>query len=171
MKIFVMICCTLILSGCQYSPGRLHAEVGKGDEGFITSLDDKQILIKDTYYKVKDDTILQDETGRHLEWGDLEIGMKVKPWFAGRVSDTFPAKANARYIRVLTDSEAKAEQEMVTAAIRHVTESPSQRFMVLELQHLPDDHVYTLEMMSRSNLDSSFMVILDDQSAEVLYQR
>ncbi|MGE7759357.1 hypothetical protein [Peribacillus sp. NPDC097895] len=169
INLFIYILVSFILGGCQSSDWNMHEAVDKGEDGFITDLDDKKILIKGTYYKVTNHTYIQDQHGKDLDYSDLEIGMKVKPWHHGEVMESFPGKAEAVLILVLTDEKSLAEQRAVTAAIEHVSKAESQRFMVLEVVHLPSEHVYNIEMMNRSNLDSSFMVTVEDLTDEILY--
>lgn len=169
-NLYIYFILFIILGGCQpFSEEKTDETIDKGEEGFITDLDDKRILIKGTYYKVKNHTYIQDEYGKNLRYSDLVIGMKVKPWHRGEVEESFPSKAEAELIRVLTDEKSLEEQKAVTAALKHVTKAVSQRFMVLEIIHFPAEHVYNIEMMNRSNLDSSFIVTVDDSTEEILY--
>ncbi|CAH0224080.1 MULTISPECIES: DUF3221 domain-containing protein [Bacillaceae] len=169
VNLYISIFVAFILGSCQSPDWNRDDAVGKGEEGFITDLDDKRILIKRTYYKVTTDTSIQDQHGNALDYSDLEIGMKVKPWHRGGVKKSFPGKAEAELILVLTDVKSLAEQRAVTAALNHVSKAESQRFMVLEVVHLPSEHVYNIEMMNRSNLDASFMVTVEDLTDEILY--
>ena len=79
---------------------------------------------------------IQDLDGNQLSHTDLKIGMKVKPWYVGGMEESFPSKAKAKLLIVLTDNESFAEQKAVTSAIEFVSESPIQRFMVLDLTHI-----------------------------------
>lgn len=158
----------ILLSGCQASENQKEPIV-KGETGFITDLDDKQILIKSTYYKLTDEMRIQDLDGNQLSYTDLKIGMKVKPWYEGGMEESFPSKAKAKLLIVLTDSESVAEQNAVMIAIETVTEAAIQRFMVLDLTHVARENVYKIEMMNRSNLDTSFTVIVDDRTYKVVY--
>lgn len=158
-----------ILSGCQGS-GNQKEQIAKGDTGFITDLEDHQILIKSTYFKITDTTRIQDLDGNQLTYADVKVGMKVKPWYEGDIKESFPSKAQAKLLIVLTDSETVAEQKAVASAIKHVTVAASQRFMVLHLTHVEQENVYKIEMMNRSNLDTSFTVLVDDQTDKVLDQ-
>ncbi|MGE7601339.1 DUF3221 domain-containing protein [Peribacillus sp. NPDC097675] len=167
---FICLCLFIILGGCHsFSDEKSQKTIGKGEEGFITDLDDKRILIKDTYYKVNNHTDIQDEEGNKLSYSDLMIGMKVKPWYQGEIENSFPSKAEAELIRVIQDEQSIEEQKAVTAALKHVTQAVSQRFMVLKIIHFPAEHVYNIEMMNRSNLDSSFTVTVEDSTEEILY--
>lgn len=169
-KPLIYLCFFIILGSCQsFSEEKTHQTIDKGEEGFITDLDDKRILIKDTYYKVNHHTYIQDESEEKLNYSDLVIGMKVTPWHRGDVEESFPAKAEAELIRVMKDEQSLEEQKAVTATLKHVTKAVSQRFMVLEIIHFPAEHVYNIEMMNRSNLDSSFTVTVDDSTEEILY--
>ncbi|PEJ31082.1 hypothetical protein CN689_17465 [Peribacillus butanolivorans] len=170
LNLFVYTLVAFILGSCQSSSEKNTQEaIDKGEEGFITDLDDNRILIKGTYYKVTNRTYIQDQHGKDLSYSDLVIGMKVKPWHRGGIKKTYPAKAEAESIRVLTDEKSLAEQKAVTAAIEHMSKAESQRFIVLEVMHLPSEHVYNIEMMNRSNLDSSFIVTVEDFTDEILY--
>ena len=169
-KPFICLGLFIFLGSCQsFSEEENDRAIDKGEEGFITDLDDKRILIKDTYYKVNNRTYIQDESGEKLNYSDLVIGMKVKPWYRGEMEESFPSKADAELIRVLYDEQSQEEQKAVTAALKHMTKAVSQRFMVLEIIHFPAEHVYNIEMMNRSNLDSSFTVTVDDSNEEILY--
>ena len=112
---------------------------------------------------------IQDLDGNQLMYTDLKIGMKVKPWYEGGMEESFPSKAKAVLLIVLTDRESVAEQNAVTATIKTVTEAAIQRFMVLNFTHVSRENVYMIEMMNRSNLDTSFTVIVDDRTNKVMY--
>ncbi|UYY97210.1 YobA family protein [Peribacillus frigoritolerans] len=169
VNLYIYLFVAFILGSCQFPGLNMDESIDKGEEGFITDLDDKRILIKGTYYKVTNDTYIQDQHGNDLDYAELEIGMKVKPWHRGGVKKSFPGKAEAELILVLTDENSLAEQRAVIAALDHVSKAESQRFMVLEVVHLPSEHVYNIEMMNRSNLDSSFTVTVEDVTDEILY--
>lgn len=169
-KKWISIVCILVflLLGCQRLENQKEPII-KGDTGFITDLNDKQVLIKNTYYKFTDEMRIQDLDGNQLSYTDLKVGMKVKPWYVGGMEESFPSKTKAKLLIVLTDNESFAEQKAVTSAIDTVTESPIQRFMVLDLTHIASENVYKIEMMNRSNMDTSFTVIVDDRTYQVLY--
>jgi len=93
----------------------------------------------------------------------------VKPWYIGEIKESFPAKTKAKFLLVLTDAQSIAEQEAVKKAIDHVTEAASQRFMVLQVLYEAKEKVYNIEMMNRSNTDTSFTVMVDERKNEVLY--
>lgn len=168
-QIFIVCILVLLLSGCQSFENQKEPIV-KGDTGFITDLDDKHILIKSTYYKLTDEVRIQDLDGNQLSFKDLKIGMKVKPWYEGSIQESFPSKAKAKLLIVLKDSESMAEQKAVMATIEYLTMAASQRFMVLDWKHVTMENVYNLKMMNRSNLDTSFTVIVDDRTNKVVYQ-
>lgn len=167
--LFVLGILVLLLSGCQNSDVQKE-KVSKGNTGFITNLDNQQILIKSTYYKITKSTRIQDLEGNHLSYADLKVGMKAKPWFEGAREESFPSKARAKFILVLKDKKSVAEQAAITSAIDHVTEAASQRFMVLDWSHVENENVYNIKMMNCSNLDTSFNVIVDDSTYKVVYQ-
>lgn len=167
---WISIFCILMIfiSGCQRFESQKEPIV-KGDTGFITDLDHRQILIKSTYYQITDKMRIQDLNGNQLSVSDLKVGMKVKPWYEGSLVDSFPSKAKASLLIVLTDPESMAEQNAVTAAIKAVTVSDIQRFMVLNLNHIARENVYKIEIMNRSNLDTSNIVIVDDRNYNVVF--
>ncbi|USK58703.1 DUF3221 domain-containing protein [Peribacillus asahii] len=169
-KLINLLCLFLMIGlvGCHPSDTQKE-RIEKGDTGFITDLDDKRVLIKSTYYKMTKETLIQDLQGRELSYEDLEIGMKVKPWYIGEIKESFPAKTKAKFLLVLTDAQSIAEQEAVKKAINHVTEAASQRFMVLYVLYEAKEKVYNIEMMNRSNTDTSFTVMVDERKNEVLY--
>ncbi|WP_285766305.1 DUF3221 domain-containing protein [Peribacillus sp. SI8-4] len=169
VNLFMYLLVVCILGSCQTSDWNKRENIAKGEEGFITDLDDKRILVKGTYYKVTADTYIQDQQGKHLDFSELEVGMKVKPWHRGGVTKSFPGKAKAELLLVLTDEQSLAEQRAVSSALEYVSEAESQRFIVLGITHLPSEHVYTIEMMNRSNMDSSFVVTVEDITDEILY--
>lgn len=42
--------------------------------------------------------------------------------------------------------------------------------MVLKLTHIPEEDIYDIELMKRSNLDESFTVMVDGETKEILDQ-
>lgn len=165
--------CLLLLSGCQPFTSEQSAEaIGKGEDGFITNIDPeaKTLLINSTYYKITDQAQIKDLNGEILDWTDVQIGMKVKTWYTGELNKAFPNKGQAKLVLVLTDDSSLREREAVTSAIDYVKKSESQQFMVLKLTHIPEEDIYDIELMKRSNLDESFTVMVDGETKEILDQ-
>jgi hypothetical protein len=161
----------VLLIGCSPGYGKDKESVKIGEAGFITDLaDGKKVLIKDTYYRILDKTSIKNSNGNTLGYKNLKIGMKAKVWYEGDIEETLPGRANARLIMIQTDKQSLKEQEVVTSAISSVQKGQSQRFFVRKVTYLGDEDVYQLEMMSRSNPDSSFTVTVDAVSHEILYQ-
>lgn len=175
MKAKVIIFLNLLifagLTGCSPDLGTNNEEISTGETGFITDLaNDKEVLIKNTYYTISENTSIKDSNGDKLKVKDLQIGMKAKVWYAGGIEESFPGRASARLIMIQKDSESLKEEKVVKAAISYVQEGESQRFFVRKITYLADEGAYQLEMMSRSNLDSSFSVTVDEYSYKIIYQ-
>jgi len=162
----------LLLSGCQPFTSEQAEAIGKGEDGFITNIDQEAntLLINSTFYKITDQAQIKDLNGELLDWTDLHIGMKVKTWYSGELTKAFPSKGQARLVLVLTDEASLLEREAVTSAINYVKKSESQQFMVLKLTHIPEEDIYDIELMKRSNLDESFTVMVDGETKEILDQ-
>ncbi|RFU65622.1 DUF3221 domain-containing protein [Peribacillus glennii] len=170
-KMLLHISMLVALAGCGPGHGTNMEEITKGETGYITDLaDGKEVLIKNTYYTVSENTSIKDSNGDKLKMKDVMIGMKAKVWYAGEMEESLPGRAIARLIIIQIDEESLKEQKVVTSAISNVQKGDSQRFFVRKLTYLAAERVYQLEMMSRSNLDSSFTVTVDEISFNVLYE-
>ena len=170
MKKLCMLLVCALLAGCGLREEPL--EIGGGEPGFVAGVADKggSVLIGSTYYKITKRSRIQDMRGRVLDADDLEAGMKVRAWYRGDVSKSFPAKTEARLIQVLTDEESKRESAAAAAAIDYVRKNESQLFMVLQCSYIIGADVYDLEIMNRSNLDDSFNIMVDGESHDILDQ-
>ncbi|MFD0048494.1 hypothetical protein ACFVHQ_03985 [Actinomycetes bacterium NPDC127524] len=170
-KICLIVLGCFFLFGCSQLQTQTES-VKKGEMGFITDLQDKKrVLIKNTYYTVSDSTYLKDTSGRKLDVNDLKIGMKVKPWYTGSIkhSHSPPASTEAKLLLVQNDEESLREQQAVLSAIKKLKKGKSERFLVRDFSHIPEDKVYIIEMMRRSNLDTSFTVTVNAADFEVLF--
>ncbi|PLT34791.1 DUF3221 domain-containing protein [Bacillus sp. V5-8f] len=171
MLLLTIFSVAFALAGCDPGHGTNNEEINKGETGYITDVADaKEVLIKTTYYKVSENTSIKDSNGEKLKISDLKIGMKAKVWYAGEMEESLPGHANARLIIIQKDDESLQEQNVVSSVISNIQEGENQRFFVWKLTYLADERAYQLEMMSRSNLDSSFTVTVDETSYKVLYK-
>jgi hypothetical protein len=169
LPLFLLI--SSLLAGCESGPGSETGEVANGEPGFITDVNDKdEVLIKDAYYSVTKDTDIQSSSGKKLDLQSLKIGMKTKVWFIGDITETMPSHARAKLILIQEDEKSLKERNAVIAAINAIKKASSQRFLVLDLTHIADEAIYRIEMMNRSNLDTSFTLSIDENTYKVLYQ-
>lgn len=158
-----------ILYGCT-SIEKNQERISKGDTGYITELSGKQVLIKGTYYKITKDTKIQDLDGNAISYDELQFGMKIKPWYIGEMQESFPSKAEAKLLLIMSDQAGLAEQEAIITAVDFLKVSDLERFIVLDLQYNDKEDVYRIEMMKRSNLDTSFTVTVHKRTGEVMYE-
>ncbi|WP_158553613.1 DUF3221 domain-containing protein [Peribacillus saganii] len=148
----------------------MPADIGKGAAGFLTEIKGNRVLIGETIYSLTEQTKIQTENGKKWNVKDLKIGLKIKPWYAGGVKESYPMQADARFLMILTDEASSKETEIVRKAIKGVQKSENERFIIRNIEHLAGQNVYRLEMMSRSVLDTSFTITIDEETYEVFYQ-
>lgn len=113
---FLLLCLVGLffsLTGCS------TAELTKAKMGYITDLDDRRILVNDTYFSADEKTEVVSEAGKELKFADLEIGMKVEPWFDGAIRESFPAQADVNKIVVLEKEDGDRVQEAVQAVVQY----------------------------------------------------
>ncbi|PLS15355.1 hypothetical protein CVD28_23820 [Bacillus sp. M6-12] len=167
--LFPLILCAVLL-GCSKDASEGPRDIGKGAAGFLTDIKGNRLLIGETIYSVTEQTRIQTDAGKKMHLEDLKMGIKIKPWHAGRVKESYPMQAEARLLMVLTDETGSREAEIVRKAIKAVQKSENERFIIRNVEHLADQSVYKLEMMSRSVLDTSFMITVEEGTYEVFYQ-
>ncbi|MEH6942508.1 hypothetical protein [Bacillus sp. JJ722] len=144
------------------------SSVNGGTEGYITQfVKDDLVLIGDTIYNINSDTQLQTSDGESLKKSDLKIGMKVQPFYKETLEETFPAKGDAKLLRVLTDEESLKESVMMINVLHQLKHNEDEHFIITNVVHA--EGVYEMDVMRRSNVDIGFTITVDDESYEILY--
>lgn len=95
------------------------AELMKAKAGYITDISDKRILVNDTYFSAAKNVEVVSDSGKQMEFNDLQIGVKVEPWFDGGIRESFPAQADVKKIVIMTDKKGTRIQEAVKAIVVH----------------------------------------------------
>lgn len=106
----------LALAGCS-SFGQ--ADLTKAKTGYITDIDDQRILVNDTYFTASSNVKVVSDTGKRMNFSDLDIGVQVEPWFDGAIRESFPAQADVKKIVVIVDKDDKQVQDAVKAIVEY----------------------------------------------------
>ncbi|NMD70233.1 DUF3221 domain-containing protein [Bacillus sp. DNRA2] len=108
----------LVFSGCN---GVGHSNLSKGEAGYITHISENSILVNDIVFSAKNDVEVVSAKGKKRSFADLEIGMKVEPWFDGTVRESFPAQADVNRIVVLSEKGQERIQKAVQSIVEYAT--------------------------------------------------
>lgn len=159
-----MLTLLLFLYGCEEDPAVQH-----GEAGFITQFVSKdEVLIGDVIYNMTTETKISTSSGESLEKGDLQIGMKIQPYYIGSsMKETFPAKAEARLFRVLTDDASMKQSVMIINVLQQLKRGEDEHFIVTKVERQGD--FYRMNVMKRSNVDIGSVITVDAESYEILF--
>jgi Protein of unknown function (DUF3221) len=158
------------LVGCQ-NMGNQNRSYGPTIEGFVTDVvNGNQILIGDTVFRITDETILTDTKNKKRSLDGIQLGMKVKAYPKGPITESFPSNATAGKIIILTDQKSLKESEMMEDVLDQLSHTVEDRFIVTNVNWHEGERVYVMTVMSRSNLDSSYKVTVSEVNHEILYQ-
>lgn len=126
MKFFPFIL-FLLLAGCgqTYEEGALSPPV----TDFII-LDDKGFMFDSCKYSISEQTVIIDDTGKALEFSDLQSGMKAEVQSSGPVLESYPCQTGAGRVKVLTDEQSLQEQEAVSAIAKYLSQEFDPIFLV-----------------------------------------
>lgn len=105
----------LVISGCS---GIGQSDLVKAEAGYITHVSENSVLVNDIVFSADSDVEVVSDDGEEMKFSDLEIGMKVEPWFNGPIRESFPAQADVKKLVVLSDKD----QERVQKAVKGVVE-------------------------------------------------
>ncbi|WP_042346176.1 hypothetical protein [Bacillus massiliigorillae] len=157
-----LVVIVILLIGCE------NKSVHGGTEGFITQfVSDDKVLIGDTIYEINRDTQIQTTDGDALKKNDLKIGMKVQPFYKDTLKETFPARGDAKLLRVSVDDESQKESVMMINVLHQLKHNEDEHFIITNVVH--EDGVYEMDVMRRSNVDIGFTITVHDQTYEILY--
>ena len=160
-----MLIILLFLFGCEEEQ---EQAVQHGEAGFITQFVSKdEVLIGDVIYNIKTDTIISTNSGESLDDKDLQIGMKIQPYYIGSMQDTFPAKAEARLLRVLADDVSMEESVMIINVLQQLRRGEDEHFIVTKVER--QENAYRMNVMKRSNVDIGFVITVDAENYEILF--
>ncbi len=146
--LFVLLCLGSILVGCN---GMVDGGLIKAKVGYITGINDKSILVNNTYFSADKNIEVVSDTGAKLEFTDLEIGVKVEPWFAGAVRESFPAQADAKKIVVLTDKESEKTKPAVKALVAYAEVNYGKTVVFQEIQETKEYFQVTIAGITLEN--------------------
>lgn len=150
--LFVLLCLISILTGCN---APVDDGLSKAKAGYITGIYDKSILVNDTYFSTDKNLEVVSDAGAKLKFADLEIGVKVEPWFTGGVRESFPAQADAKKIVVLTDKESEKIQPAVKAVVEYAEVNYGKTVVFQEIQETKEYFQVTIAGITIENPNPS----------------
>lgn len=160
LYLFIIV---FILLGCEEKQDIHH-----GEAGFITQFVGKdQVLIGDVIYSITSDTKISAASGESLNQDELQLGMKIQPYYIGAMEESFPAKAKAKLLRVLTDDTSMKESVMIINVLQQLKRSEDEHFIVTNVERA--DQTYIMNVMKRSNVDIGFTLTVDAETFEILF--
>ena len=158
-----MLIILLFLFGCEEEQAVQH-----GEPGFITQFVSKdEILIGDVIYSINTDTEISTTSGESLDDKELQIGMKIQPYYIGSMQETFPAKAETRLLRVLVDDVSMEESVMIINVLQQLRRGEDEHFIVTKVER--QENAYRMNVMKRSNVDIGFVITVDAENYEILF--
>lgn len=107
----------LFFSGCGVGRSNLI----KAESGYITHISENAVLVNDIVFSADSDVEVISAKGEKLSFADLEIGMKIEPWFDGTVRESFPAQADVKKIVALNEKDQERIQKAVQAIVEYAT--------------------------------------------------
>lgn len=154
----------IVLVGCENKP------VHQGKIGFITQImSNESLLIGDTIYKINKDTQIKTSDGETLKEKDLKIGMKIQPFYEGEMKESFPARTEAKLLRILIDDQSSKESVMIINVIHQLRHNEDEHFIITNVVHNDSEDAYVMHVMRRSNLDIGFTITVDDDTYKIKY--
>lgn len=145
---FVFVGLFFGLVGCSTES---RPELTKTKAGYITDLTDSSILVNDIVFFVDQNIEVVSNEGKQIEFSDLEIGMKVEPWFAGPIRESYPAQADAKKIIVLKDKDGERMQEAVKAVVNFAATHYGKTVIFQETKLSKEDFLVTIAGMTIEN--------------------
>lgn len=169
MRVFfpILLLSMFLLAGCEE-----EALIEIGTTGFITQIVDRdEVLIGDVIYRISDETQISNSSGKVLRKSDLQIGMKIQPYYIGNLSDTFPSRCDAKLLRVLKDEQSLDESKMMKSVIYDLRRNEDEHFIITNVIHKLAENVYEMDVMRRSNVDLGFSITVNEGTYEILYKK
>ncbi|WP_203339870.1 DUF3221 domain-containing protein [Planococcus beijingensis] len=90
------------------------------EEGFITQINETDILINSIYFSIPEDVKVQFSDGAEAteaEVRDIRTGMKVSLDYQGPLEESFPMQGEAETVTILTDEDSTKQSEALEAFI------------------------------------------------------
>ncbi|MBD8015639.1 DUF3221 domain-containing protein [Planococcus wigleyi] len=90
------------------------------EEGFITQINETDILINSIYFSIPEDVKVQFSDGAEAteaEVRDIRTGMKVSLDYQGPLEESFPMQGEAETVTILTDEDSAKQSEALEAFI------------------------------------------------------
>lgn len=102
--------------------------------GFVTKITGNKLLISDTRFSV-DGAVFQTDQGKKLTLQDIKLGMKVKAVIEGPILESYPSKAKAASVTVLTDEKSQAESKAVKLVVKKLNDEALVVNNVITMDH------------------------------------
>ena len=90
------------------------------EEGFITQINETDILINSIYFSIPEDVKVQFSDGAEVteaEVRDIRTGMKVSLDYQGPLEESFPMQGEAETVTILKDEDSAKQSEALEAFI------------------------------------------------------
>lgn len=145
---FVFVGLFFSLVGCSTES---QPELTKAKAGYITDLTDSSILVNDIVFFVDQNIEVVSNEGKQMKFSNLEIGMKVEPWFTGPIRESYPAQANAKKIIVQKDKDGERMQEAVQAIVDYAATHYGKTVIFQETKLSKEDFRVTIAGMTIEN--------------------
>ncbi|WP_019242135.1 MULTISPECIES: hypothetical protein [Bacillus] len=166
MRVLLAVCMiiSILLGGCD------QESVHPGKVGFITQFESNdKVLIGDVLYHITRDTKIRTSDGDKLHKKDLKIGMKIQPFFEGGLAETYPGRANAKLLRILTDENSKQEAVMMINVIDQLRRNEDEHFLITNIKHVEEENKYIMDVKRRSNVDMGFTITVDEDTYKIQF--
>ncbi|MGN1400000.1 MAG: hypothetical protein ACI4XL_00690 [Bacillus sp. (in: firmicutes)] len=165
-KLFCLLLFTIVLAGCD------DFSITKGTEGFVTQIiSERQMLIGNEICILSSSSMIQDTAGNPIKRSELDIGMKAQAFFESGVTEgQVLTEGHVHLLLVFEDDESLRESEMIRAVLTQLKKTESQNFIITNVEKDTVGGVYTMDVMSRSNLDIGYTITVDAYTYKILHR-
>jgi hypothetical protein len=112
---------------------------------FITFKGEKSILVGEYSFTLVEDSNLQDDQGKKIQFSNLVVGQKVRANISGPIRESYPAQADLKSLVLLTDNESINESKAMAKALEiEVTEGSTA--IALGVIFDPNQKSYTVKL-------------------------
>lgn len=139
--------------------------------GFITQMSANKLLVADIFLSTKPDTDYETDMGEPVARKDLKAGMKVQVLINGPIMESYPAKAKAAQVTILTDEESEKESKAVKILLK--TPKIGSQVIIRELSWLNESTAeirYTENLLdwkkAEVDIEKEEILLIEDDSGE-----
>ncbi|MFI8576754.1 DUF3221 domain-containing protein [Rossellomorea aquimaris] len=155
----LIICFCFLFTGCGPATSVNSSQEGTNFIGFVTQLEDNQVLINDVWFSFSDQTVMKTDKDKKLQKKDIEVGKKIDVTFDGKLQESFPRRASADQLVFLTDQQSKTEE----GAVKLVMKDPRFSQVVIQSIEKNPTGLYSIRFKDLSiNRDVHVIVNVDN---------